>query len=286
MKFIVSASTDAGNVRTTNQDSMNVQLLEIMGRQVVFAVLCDGMGGLQKGELASASVTYAFRRWSREKLPFFLHTRLQDNDIRREWNGVLSECNEKIRLYGKRNGASLGTTIAALMITPERFYAVNVGDSRVYELRKQLRQITRDQTIVARDVELGHLSPEQAERDPRRSVLLQCVGALEEVSAEFYFGIPYEDTVYMLCSDGFRHKITTEEIGAWLKPDCMNSAENMKQNEQRLIDLARKRGERDNITVATIRTYGNTAGEMRRKTIASIETLVDIGYCSSGEIIV
>ena len=91
MKFIVSASTDAGNVRTTNQDSMNVQLLEIMGRQVVFAVLCDGMGGLQKGELASASVTYAFRRWSREKLPFFLHTRLQDNDIRREWNGVLSE---------------------------------------------------------------------------------------------------------------------------------------------------------------------------------------------------
>lgn len=255
MRYMVSASTDRGTVKTTNQDSVNVQLLEKDDRQMVFAVLCDGMGGLQKGELASASVVYAFRRWCGERLALLLENGLQDGDIRREWTQIIVDCNEKIKAYGRENGVRLGTTATVLLLTPERYYVANVGDSRAYELQSQVTQLTRDQTVVAREIELGFLTPEQAETDPRRSVLLQCVGASEEVYADFFFGTPLINAVYLLCSDGFRHKITPEEMLAYLEPYRMNCPENMQRNEQTLIRLIKERNERDNITVATIKTY-------------------------------
>lgn len=255
MKFIVSASTDAGNVKTTNQDSVSVQLLEIGGQQLVFAILCDGMGGLQKGELASASVIHAFRNWKEERLPLMMQRGLRDNDIRQEWSWLITECNNKIQAYGWKQGVRLGTTATILLLTASRYYVANVGDSRAYELQTQVIQITRDHTVVAREIELGHLTPQQAETDPRRSVLLQCIGASEEVYADFFFGTPRSDAVYLLCSDGFRHKITQEEMLAYLEPYRMNCAESMQQNEQALIRLIKERNERDNITVATIRTY-------------------------------
>ncbi|MDE6517727.1 MAG: protein phosphatase 2C domain-containing protein [Acetatifactor sp.] len=255
MNFLISASTDAGNIKTTNQDSVNVQLLEQGGRQLVFAVLCDGMGGLQKGELASASVIQAFRGWCSQRLEVLLQSGLQDSDIRREWTQVITDCNEKIKAYGREKGVRLGTTATVLLLTEGRYYVANVGDSRAYELFTHVTQITRDQTVVAREIELGLLAPEQAETDPRRSVLLQCIGASQEVYADFFFGTPQENAVYLLCSDGFRHKITSGEMLAYLEPCRMNSPENMRQNEQALIRLIKERNERDNITVATIRTY-------------------------------
>jgi len=255
MRFLVSASTDAGNIKITNQDSVSVQLLEQGGRQLVFAALCDGMGGLQKGELASASVIHAFRGWCGGRLGALLANGLQDGDIRREWTQVIVACNERIKAYGRENGVRLGTTATVLLLTEGRYYVANVGDSRAYELRDGVTQITRDQTVVAREIELGYLKPEQAETDPRRSVLLQCIGASETVYADFFFGTPLENAVYLLCSDGFRHKITPAEMLADLAPCRMGSPENMRRNEQILIRRIKERNERDNITVATIRTY-------------------------------
>ena len=255
MKFLISASTDTGNVKDVNQDSVSIQLLENGGKQLVFAVLCDGMGGLQEGELASASVIYAFRNWQERRLPCLLQTGLRDMDIRQEWSNLITECNEKIKAHSRERGIRMGTTAAVLLLTEERYYVANVGDSRAYELKTSLRQLTRDHTVVAHEIEMGHLTPEQAETDPRRSVLLQCIGASAEVYADFFFGSPLNDAVYFLCSDGFRHKISQEEMMAYLNPDRMNCVESMRLNEQALIRLIKERSERDNITVATIRTY-------------------------------
>lgn len=255
MKFIVSASTDVGNVKTVNQDCMNVQLLERNGRQLVFAVLCDGMGGLQKGELAGASVLFAFRRWREEKLPTLMTMEFDDNAIRRDWSRIITEWNEKLKAYGRMHGVRLGTTVTVMLITPERYYVANVGDSRAYEIQSQTTQITKDQSLVAREIEMGNLSAEQAETDPRRSILLQCIGASEEVYADFYFGTPREEAVYLLCSDGFRHRISQEEMLTFLGPDRMDSAGIMRERERALIQLIKERGERDNITVVTIKTY-------------------------------
>ena len=98
------------------------------------------------------------------------------------------------------------------------------------------------------------MTPEQAKIDPRRSVLLQCVGASPVVEPEFTKGTATRNAVYMLCSDGFRHVITPEEIIEKIGPGEATDEEKMKYGAIYLTELVKNRGERDNITVAMVRT--------------------------------
>ena len=109
--------------------------------------------------------------------------------------------------------------------------------------------------MIEREIEMGNLTPEEAETDPRRSVLLQCIGASEEIYPDFFFGRPRLNSVYLLCSDGFRHKISNAEIHRHLNADVCASPEEIKRNIDRLIALDMRRMEQDNITAIAIRTY-------------------------------
>ena len=104
-------------------------------------------------------------------------------------------------------------------------------------------------------MEQGLLTLEQAETDPRRSVLLQCIGASDVVYPDFFLGEVKKDAVYMLCSDGFRHEITAEDIFAYFHPGRMLNEMIMKESETALIALNKQRQEKDNISVITIRTF-------------------------------
>lgn len=255
MNFIVSAVTDIGLTKDTNQDSYNVRVFNTSQGKMAFAVLCDGMGGLSKGEVASASLVKAFCNWADTKLPMLSERKIEDGDIRNDWTNIAISYNEKIKIYGKKCGVSLGTTVTALLLTSERYYIMNVGDTRAYEIASGARVLTKDQTVVAREVEQGNLTEEQALTDSRRSVLLQCVGASDVVYPDMFFGDVREDAVYMLCSDGFRHEITNDEIYTYLNANVMNSEEEMRQNMETLIGFNKQRQERDNITVISIRTF-------------------------------
>ncbi len=222
---------------------------------MVLAILCDGMGGLEKGELASATVVKAFSQWAVERLPVLATDIIHEADIRREWNELVVEYNEKIKQYGRKGGISLGTTLVVLLMAYGKYYIANVGDCRVYELKDGVNILTKDQTVVAREVELGNLTPEQAKTDSRRNVLLQCIGASDAVYPDFFLGDIKQDAVYMLCSDGFRHEVSGEEIYSYFCPERMLKAEQMKENEVALINLNKLRQESDNISVITIRTY-------------------------------
>lgn len=257
MNYIVAASTDIGNTKHTNQDSYGVKVLNTPLGKMVFAILCDGMGGLAKGEVASSTVVHAFFKWVHEQLPMLCASgaMIRDADIQNDWTQIAVAYNEKIKQYGRSNGINLGTTLTALLLTENRYYIINVGDSRAYEIGSQLSVLTKDQTLVAREVELGMITPEQAKTDPRRSVLLQCIGASDTVAPDFFFGNTTQNAVYMLCSDGFRHEITPNEIFQYLHPNVMLDANQMQNNMNALIDMNKQRQERDNITVVTIRTF-------------------------------
>ena len=121
-------------------------------------------------------------------------------------------------------------------------------------MTKNVCQLTKDQTFVAREVELGNMTQEQAKQDPRRNGLLQCVGASEEVYPDFFFGKVKENAVYLLCSDGFRHEISAEEIYEKLNPQVLWEDDAMQKNSMELIALNKARQERDNISVVLIRT--------------------------------
>lgn len=254
MNFLVSANSDIGNVRKTNQDSVSVLRANTPIGQVAFAVVCDGMGGLAKGEMASATVMNTFNNWFKG---YFSqkNINLTDSFIVEQWSNLITNLNKKIGDYGNQNAFKLGTTITAILVTPYRFYVVNVGDSRTYEIKDNVRQITEDQTVVAQEVKYGRLTAEQAKVDPRNSVLLQCIGASKVVKPDFFFGNTTPNTVFMLCSDGFRHCISEQEIFNFFNPNALYSKDALNMNSCQLIDINKQRMERDNISVVLIKTY-------------------------------
>lgn len=255
MNFIISANTDVGIAKSTNQDSLTAMVINTPQGRMAFCVLCDGMGGLEKGEVASASVINAFRGWAVNELPQLCNAPLEDSVIRSQWEAIITQQNNTIKAYGARQGVRLGTTAVVMLLTQNRYYILNVGDSRAYELTTQLRQITSDQTFVAREIALGHMTEAEALTDSRRNVLLQCVGASEEVYPDMFFGDVHPNTVYMLCSDGFRHEITAAEIYETLQPGVLFDDYTMQQHTISLIELNKQRQERDNISVALVRTF-------------------------------
>lgn len=255
MNYIIAAHTDIGLKKSTNQDSFNARILSTGQGKMVFAILCDGMGGLAKGEVASATVVRAFTKWADTRLPELCEGEIKDNQIREEWKNIVAEYNEKIKDYGDANNISLGTTATVMLITENRYYILNVGDSRAYELTDTTTVLTKDQTVVAREVELGRLTEEEAKVDPRRSVLLQCVGASDAVYPDMYFGDTLPNAVYMLCSDGFRHEITEEEIVAHIGPQAAATESELGRGIRMLIDLNKERQEKDNISAVAIRTF-------------------------------
>lgn len=256
MNFIISANTDVGLVKETNQDALSVLSLSTPIGPMAFAILCDGMGGLSKGEVASGTVVNAFRNWAETVLPTLCSSVPEDHVIRQQWVDLIREQNDKIKQYGDNAGVRLGTTAVIMLLTQTRYYILNVGDSRAYEIDDHsIRQITNDHTFVAMEVALGHMTEEEARVDPRRNVLIQTVGSTEAVSPEMFFGDVRQDAVYMLCSDGFRHEISEQEINRDFAPSALSSFEDMKSAGEALIGLNKERMERDNISVVLVRTY-------------------------------
>lgn len=256
MNFIVSARTDIGISKSTNQDSLSMRVINTSHQgRMVMAVLCDGMGGLEKGEVASASVIRAFDEWMWNVLPGMCSVPLNENVIRDQWTQIIINQNQTIKFYGARQGVKLGTTAVVMLLTQDRYFVLNVGDSRAYEIREGVKQITADQTFIAREIALGNMTEEQAKTDARRNVLLQCVGASDEVYPDFFTGAVLPDTVYMLCSDGFRHEISPEEIYQKLCPSVLMDEYSINTNAEALIELNKSRSERDNISVSVIRTF-------------------------------
>ena len=250
--FYISTATDIGIKRENNQDSLFAKEYETKLGTVAFAVLCDGMGGLQHGEIASRSIVKAFVEWAERVLPRIDPNALEDCYIRQEWTSIVAEENEKLREYGQRNGCSIGSTLVTLLLTEKRYYILNIGDSRVYRIDDRVTQLTEDHTVIAEEIRKGNLSEEQALASPIKSVLTRCVGVSTHVYPDLFFGDTGRGTTYMLCSDGFRHKISKEEMAEHLLPSSNNIDLCMKTGIYTLIERNKARGETDNISVINV----------------------------------
>lgn len=261
--FVVAAQTDKGTVKTVNQDSLTVKVIETAYGEVAFAVLCDGMGGLSLGEVASGHTVKRFEMWFETKLRDWLKAGMEERALFSGWNTLIHSCNEEIVHYEKHIDGYMGTTLLALLMVGEYYFVAHVGDCRLYEMDHGIRQITKDQTYVAREVALGHMTPEQAETDERRNVLLQCIGVNETVKPDFLQGRVKSGMSLLLCSDGFRHMISLQELMQYCH---VNLTEQRLEKESRteinhamngqlqyLIELNKNRNERDNISAILIK---------------------------------
>lgn len=252
MRYFISCYTDEGRRKKGNQDSILVQRAVNGREQAVLAVLCDGMGGLDRGETASASVVTAFSGWLEKELRRFRWRR--KGRIFHSMDLILNEADCRLRAYSRRYGIRMGTTATVLLLFRGRYYIAHVGDSRVYELGREALQITSDQTLVAEEVKKGILTEEQASKDPRRSILLQCVGGGDGCVPEHICGPVKEGAVYLVCSDGFCHEVSAEEMHHTFCQEQMSDEKALEEQCRILADRNLERGERDNISVIAIRT--------------------------------
>lgn len=252
MKYKFIAETDVGISRATNQDSVLVKHASYEKKEVLMAIVCDGMGGLSKGELASATVIREFSKWFDELLPYELEE-LDLNVVGGKWSVMLKNLNSKLLEYSKKNNTSMGTTFTGVLFAEDKYLIVHVGDTRVYQIDSKMNQLTMDQTFVAREISKGTMTVEQAQTDKRRNMLLQCIGASTTVEPQVLIG-DIEKGAYLICSDGFRHEISETEMFESLNPVNLVNEKSMHSNTRYLIDLVKQRKEKDNISAVVIKT--------------------------------
>lgn len=252
MRFMATADTDIGICKDTNQDALLIKHAVAEGKEILLAVICDGMGGLARGELASAALIKAFDRWFEEELPYELEN-LNMEMIGGKWSLLLKKLNTQIMEYSKaKRMGSMGTTFSGILFVDDQYVIGHVGDTRIYQLDSSLKQLTTDQTFVEREIRRGTMTPEQAKTDKRRNLLLQCVGASKTVEPQIMCGST-ERGAYMLCSDGFRHEISETEIYESFNPINLMNKEAMHNNAKYLIGQVKSREEKDNISVLLIK---------------------------------
>ncbi|MDR2108292.1 MAG: serine/threonine-protein phosphatase [Coriobacteriales bacterium] len=253
MGYLSAYHTDVGIKKKTNQDSLYIAEANTVRGPVLLAVICDGMGGLSEGELASAVLCREFSKWFRQYLPVLLKQGWNPESLKTSWENMLAGANEEILDYSGRKHLAIGTTVVALLLIENSYCCINIGDSRLYKISDALYQITKDQTVVQREVDMGLLTAAQAERDPRRNVLLQCIGASAIIEPQFVHGSFDAQTVFLLCSDGYRHVVTPQEIYDNLNPAKMRSEQEMVSNLALLTELNKYRREDDNISAIAAR---------------------------------
>lgn len=263
MRYVAIAESDIGIAKDINQDSILVKHATYGRKEVLMAVICDGMGGLSKGELASATVIHAFEKWFSKDLLFELKD-IDMNVIGGKWSLLLKTLNNRIQECGQKLGERLGTTFTGVLFIDNEYVIVHVGDTRMYHIGSSLKQLTEDQTYVAREVNRGTLTPEQAKTDKHRNMLLQCIGASQIVEPQIICG-RVKQGVYMLCSDGFRHKITEDEIYKYLNFKRINSKQVMIRKCKYLISLIKQRKEKDNISVILIKSFNRKYADFEQK---------------------
>ena len=123
MEFIATYHTDVGISKKTNQDSLAIRIIKMNEEQIAFAVVCDGMGGLAKGELASKEVTVAFMDWFEKIfLPIAERGEFEEVELVNQWNEIIQSQNQRLGAYGEENNLKLGTTVSTLLLYKGFYY--------------------------------------------------------------------------------------------------------------------------------------------------------------------
>lgn len=256
-EYLLDYCTDRGIKRSVNQDACGVRILKTASHTVVLAVVCDGVGGLEEGEYVSHNTVSAFHHWFDHTVGEIAKKEGTDSLLEKlseSMKDLIKVQNEAVFSYAGKKGIQAGTTLTAMLIADDRYCIAQIGDSRAYWVKDEVRQLTEDQSLVAQEIKAGRLTPEEAKKDKRRNVILQCLGATPVVDPVYVVGEVKPKSTYFLCSDGFVHELDNEEMAQIMSPAEMTD---LTQAHKRLLDAVervKKRGEKDNITVVLIRT--------------------------------
>lgn len=258
MRCILASHTDRGKRKKVNQDMVFLRGKEMAsGQKALLAVVCDGMGGFDQGELASFEMIHMFSEWLEAELPKLGNAEETENfedALFESWEILLQTAHQMIRSYGELHGIRLGTTATAMLFMKERYYTVHVGDSRAYQITNQIIRLTQDQNVANIYGEKVRYLTHARGKKKASSILLQGIGASKAVCPVYDSGELRCNAVYMLCSDGFLNRTDEEELLSRFAPAEIKTKEKMKLQTEAFVRMLRERGENDDISVLLVRT--------------------------------
>lgn len=231
--------TDPGCVRTQNQDAYRMELL---GRDTLLCLVCDGMGGAKSGNVASALASDVFV----EEIKRTWKPGMDIRSLDRMLAGAVKLANftvfDQAQQFEEFNG--MGTTLVAAFIQGRQATVINVGDSRAYYFNREgIRRITRDHSLVQMMLERGELTAELARTYPGKNLITRAIGTEPMVESDLFHLTLERGDCLLLCSDGLSNMMDDQEILF----EVVHGV-NKQYCCQRLLDIAKNRGAPDNVT--------------------------------------
>ena len=231
--------TDVGMVRQVNQDYVFTTGKPLGILQNLF-VVADGMGGHQAGDYASkCTVEVMIKEIAKS----------EGEDIERVLVKAIKSANREIikEASSDEHLKGMGTTVVAATVKEQMLYFANVGDSRLYLIRDDIRQITKDHSLVEEMVRSGKLKKEEARKHPNKNVITRAVGVEREVNIDFFDLRVRKGDKILLCSDGLSNMLEDNEIR-----EIVTSGGDVEERARKLITAANQNGGKDNISVVLV----------------------------------
>ena len=236
--------TDIGRKREINQDYV-FATDETIGNLPNLLVVADGMGGHRAGDFASRFTVEVLAEEvqnSKETHP----EQILGHAIQTANERLMEEAAKDSRLEG------MGTTLVAATILDHVLYFANVGDSRLYLINKEIRQLSKDHSMVEEMVRLGGLTEEEAKHHPDKNIITRAMGVKDKVEPDFFeYRLKGGDTILM-CSDGLTNMVDDDEIFQIVK-----SARDIVEAVETLIQRANENGGSDNIGIVLAQPYAD-----------------------------
>lgn len=247
MNYQFCAQTDPGRVRENNEDSV------AFDEAIQLAVLADGMGGYNAGEVASGMAVALIRA----ELARYLTEagqRALPGQVRRAVEICVAQVNRAIFDAANSNPeyAGMGTTLVVGVFVESRLILGHAGDSRCYRWRDNaLKQITHDHSLLQEQIDAGLLTPAQAAVAPNKNLVTRALGVEAGVVLELHEHAVMAGDLYLMCSDGLTDMLDDAAMAAMVR-----IGGSLAQIAQRLVDGANEQGGRDNITVLLAQAHG------------------------------
>ena len=237
----VYSATDVGQIRKMNQDFIYTSARPIGNLPNLF-VVADGMGGHNAGDYASrygvSVLTETVRKDPDNNPVVILRAGIEAAN-----RAVLEKSKSDESLYG------MGSTMVAATVVDGCLYVANVGDSRLYLLDGDLRQVTQDHSLIAEMVRMGELTPEEGANHPDKNIITRAIGTSEEIKIDFFDVRLKKDSMFMMCSDGLYNMVEKKIISQVLKDD------QVEDKAGKLVQLANAGGGLDNIAVIVVEPF-------------------------------
>lgn len=238
----VCSKTDVGRKRSINQDTVYSCAVPIGSLPNLF-IVADGMGGHKAGDYASA---YAVNAIERE-----VDADESTSPVRIITSAIECANAEIFEKAKEEDFAGMGTTVVASTIIDSTLYVANVGDSRLYLIRDEIKQVTKDHSLVEEMIRAGELEREEARFHPDKNIITRAVGADREVLVDFFEVDLEAGDVVLMCSDGLSNMVADEDIFKIIKKN-----KDVSGMADELVKVANHNGGKDNIGVVLVRFEG------------------------------